>query len=189
MYLFFDTETTGLPRNWKAPVYDVNNWPRIGQMAWLLYDANGKLLEQEDQIIRPDGYIIPPAAERVHGISTRQAMEEGEDLIVVLSEFEERARKADYLVAHNMSFDEKIAGAEFHRVGLDNPIPQKERICTMTSTTDFCGIEGPYGYKWPKLNELHRKLFGEDFQEAHNAAADIQATGRCFWELRDRGLI
>lgn len=24
-YLFFDTETTGLPRNWKAPVSDLNN--------------------------------------------------------------------------------------------------------------------------------------------------------------------
>jgi len=29
MYLFFDTETTGLPRNWKAPVTDLDNWPRM----------------------------------------------------------------------------------------------------------------------------------------------------------------
>jgi len=189
MYLFFDTETTGLPRNWKAPVTNVNNWPRMVQLAWLLYDASGTLLEREDQVIQPDGYTIPAEAESVHGISTRRAMEEGEDLIVVLSKFEERIQKADYLVAHNMSFDEKIAGAEFLRVGLHNPIPEKERICTMTTTTAFCGIEGPYGYKWPRLSELHQKLFGEAFEEAHNAAADIQATGRCFWELRDRGLI
>ena len=189
MYLFFDTETTGLPRSWRAPVTDVNNWPRMVQLAWLLYDNQGQLLEQQDQIIRPDGYSIPREAAKVHGITTERALEEGEELIIVLTQFEERISKASYLVAHNMSFDEKIAGAEFLRIGLDNPIPDKERICTMTTTTDFCGIEGRYGYKWPRLSELHKKLFGEDFEEAHNAAADIQATGRCFWELRDRGLI
>ena len=53
----------------------------------------------------------------------------------------------------------------------------------MESSTGYCRIPGPYGYKWPKLSELHRKLFGEDFAEAHNAAADIQATERCFREL------
>lgn len=59
----------------------------------------------------------------------------------------------------------------------------------MKSTTDYCAIEGYYGYKWPKLSELHIKLFGYDFEEAHNAAADIDATAKCFWELRKRKLI
>jgi len=65
----------------------------------------------------------------------------------------------------------------------------KRKICTMHSTTDFCAINGPYGYKWPKLSELHYKLFRTDFEEAHNAAADINATARCFWELRRLGKI
>ena len=38
MYLFFDTETTGLPRNWKAPVTHLNNWPRMIQIAWIACD-------------------------------------------------------------------------------------------------------------------------------------------------------
>ncbi len=33
MYLFFDTETTGLPRNWHAPASDLANWPRLIQLA------------------------------------------------------------------------------------------------------------------------------------------------------------
>ena len=32
-YLFFDTETTGLPRNYKAPSSDTRNWPRLVQLA------------------------------------------------------------------------------------------------------------------------------------------------------------
>ena len=42
-------------------------------------------------------------------------------------------------------------------------------------STDFCAIQGPYGYKWPKLSELHFKLFRTHFEEAHNAAVDIAA--------------
>lgn len=105
MYLFFDTETTGLPRNWKAPVSD------------------------------------------------------------------------------------KIVGAEFLRNGMPNRISGKRKICTMESATNFCAINGRYGYKWPKLSELHYKLFKTGFEEAHNAAVDITATAKCFWELKRLGEI
>jgi hypothetical protein len=59
----------------------------------------------------------------------------------------------------------------------------------MESSTNYCRIPGPYGYKWPKLSELHFKLFGEYFEEAHNASVDVRATFRCFWEMRKRGLL
>ena len=52
MYLFFDTETTGLPKNWKAPVTDVNNWPRMVQLAWETYDVQGNLLARNNHIIK-----------------------------------------------------------------------------------------------------------------------------------------
>ena len=32
------------------------------------------------------------------------------------------------------------------------------KICTMHKSTDFCKIENGYGYKWPKLIELHEKF-------------------------------
>ena len=77
MYLFFDTETTGLPRNWKAPVTDLNNWPRLVQLAYLYYDADGKKIMGGDCIIKPEGFTIPTDASRVHGITTERALEEG----------------------------------------------------------------------------------------------------------------
>ena len=189
MYLFFDTETTGLPKNWKAPVTDLNNWPRLVQLAYLYYDNNGKKISGGDFIIKPEGFTIPVDASRIHGISTERALKEGQSITSVLHHFNSFVEQAAYLVAHNMSFDEKIIGAEFLRNDIPNSIRSKNKICTMARTTNFCAINGPYGYKWPKLSELYYKLFRTNFEEAHNAAVDITATAKCFWELKRLGKI
>jgi DNA polymerase III epsilon subunit-like protein len=189
MYLFFDTETTGLPRNWKAPVTDLNNWPRLVQLAYLYYDSDGNEISGGDFIIKPEGFTIPADASRIHGISTERALREGQSIASVLNHFNSFVEQATYLVAHNMSFDEKIVGAEFLRNGMSNSIQSKNKICTMERTTNLCAIDGPYGYKWPKLSELYYKLFGTHFDDAHNAAADITATAKCFWELKRLGKI
>lgn len=189
MYLFFDTETTGLPKNYKAPVSDLNNWPRLVQLAYLLYDNNGNQISGGDFIIKPDGYTIPIDSSRIHGITTERANREGQPIKPVLQNFSELIESATFLVAHNMSFDEKIVGSEFLRNNFPNSIPAKKKICTMEKSTNFCAIDGPYGYKWPKLSELHFKLFKTGFEEAHNAAVDIKATAKCFWELKRLGKI
>ncbi len=189
MYLFFDTETTGLPRNWKAGLDDLDNWPRLVQIAWLLYDYKGNLLDNKSFIIKPEGFVIPREAALVHGISTSKALKEGSDLLTVLEEFQGLINKAEYLVAHNMSFDEKIVGAEFLRKEMDNTIELKRKICTMKNSAEICAIEGPYGFKWPKLSELYQCLFGVNFEDAHNASADINATAECFWEMKRLGLL
>ncbi len=189
MYLFFDTETTGLPRNWRAPVTDVNNWPRLVQLAFLYSAADGKIMASGDYIIKPEGFVIPSGASRIHGISTQHASVEGHPILEVLRLFQELATEAQVLVAHNLSFDEKIVGSELIRAGLHNILPSKKKICTMESSTDFCALKGPYGNKWPKLSELYKILFGAEFDEMHNAAKDIQATANCFWELKRRGVI
>ena len=189
MYLFFDTETTGLPRNWKAPVTDLNNWPRMIQIAWILCDNHGTRIETDDFIIKPENFIIPTDASRIHGISTEKAIAEGEDLARILSKFNELIERADFIVAHNISFDEKFLGAELLRKRIKSDFSRKRKLCTMQSSTSYCRLPGPYGYKWPKLSELHIKLFGEDFDEAHDASVDINATEKCFWEMRKIGLI
>ena len=74
MYLFFDTETTGLPRNWKAPVSDLNNWPRLVQLAFLYYDNNGNKISSGDFIIKPEGFTIPTDVSRIHGITTERSI-------------------------------------------------------------------------------------------------------------------
>ena len=98
MYLIFDTETTGLPKNKQAPLTDFDNWPRVVQLAWQLHDSRGKLLSNENMIVKPDGFTIPFNAEKVHGISTQRAIDEGEPLTEVLSRFTEDLNKADLII-------------------------------------------------------------------------------------------
>lgn len=188
MYLFFDTETTGLPLNYKATVTDTRNWPRLVQLAWMSYNEKGELQSTGDRIIKPNGFIIPEEASRVHRITQERADQEGESLYTVINEFSSLLSQHKYAVAHNISFDEKIMGCEFYRMGIADPLPYMNRLCTMEASTNFCKISGPYGYKWPRLQELHKALFSEEFAAAHNAAADIHATAKCFWEMKNRGI-
>jgi DNA polymerase-3 subunit alpha len=191
MFLIFDTETTGLPRDYNAPLTDSDNWPRMVQIAWQLHDKHGKLLGHDSIIIRPQGYTIPFNAVQVHGISTERANEEGRDLVEVLRQFALVVNDSAYLCGHNIEFDINIIGAEFLRCGLPNFFEGRARFDTKNDqTTNFCAIPGGKGgrFKWPTLSELYVKLFNTKFEEAHNAAFDVQATTKVFFELLKRGI-
>lgn len=191
MFLIFDTETTGLPRNYNAPLTDFDNWPRMVQVAWQLHDAKGNLLHHDSIIIKPEGYTIPFNAIQIHGISNERANEEGQDLKQTLQHFIDIVHQCQYLCGHNIEFDINIIGAEFLRCGLPNVFEGKGVIDTKNDqTTEFCAIPGGKGgkYKWPTLTELYSKLFNETFEEAHNAAFDVLATSRAFFEIIKRGI-
>ena len=185
MYLIFDTETTGLPRSYNAPMSDLDNWPRLVQLAWQLHDARGKLLSNKNYIIRPEGFTIPFNAEKVHGISTKRALEEGHDLKEILQIFREDVVQSTYLVGHNIGFDIHVVGSEYLRGALVMPFEGMAELDTKDISTQFCALPGGKGgkYKWPTLTELHQKLFGEGFGDAHDAAYDVAATARCFFGL------
>lgn len=186
MYLIFDTETTGLPKRWDAPVSDTDNWPRCVQLAWQLHDDMGRLLDQQDYLVRPDGYDIPFDAEQIHGISTALAMEDGVPMKIVLQHFRQALDQARFVVGQNVGFDLNIMGAEFYRQEEGNPLESFPVLDTCTEkTAALCQLPGGRGgkFKLPTLTELHEHLFGEPFTEAHNATADVEATTRCFLEL------
>jgi len=191
MFLIYDTETTGLPRNFEAPVTDLENWPRVIQLAWQLHDADGSLIEAKEFIIRPDNFTIPYNAAKIHGITTELALQEGEDLRLVLEQFINALSRTKVIVGHNIDFDLNIIGAEFLRCGFENYFEGKAQLCTKLESVEYCALPGGRGggFKWPTLGELHQKLFQEDFPEAHNAATDVMATARCFLEMIRLGLI
>ena len=190
MYIIFDTETTGLPRDYNAPMSDVDNWPRLVQIAWQLHDARGKLLSNHNYIIRPEGFTIPYNAEKVHGISTKRALAEGHDLKEILQVFREDVVQAKFLVGHNIGFDINVVGSEYLRAELVMPLESKAELDTKDISTDFCALPGGKGgkFKWPTLTELHKKLFGIGFDDAHDAAYDVDATARCFFGLITQGV-
>jgi DNA polymerase III subunit alpha len=190
MYLIFDTETTGLPQNYSAPLTDFDNWPRCVQLAWQIHDETGKIISQGDYIVKPDGFTIPFNSEKVHGISTERANREGVPLNDVMDIFNRDLEKCTFVVGHNLEFDLNIMGSEYLRMERENPFAKKIAIDTKDESTEYCAIPGGRGrYKWPTLAELHHKLFEVGFEEAHNAAADVDATARAFLELVRIGVI
>ena len=186
MYIIFDTETTGLPKDFNAPITDVDNWPRCIQIAWQLHDEMGRVIEHQDYLVKPEGFNIPFDAERIHGISTELAEREGITIQEVLSKFEIALSKAKFVVGQNVNFDLKVMGAEFVRQGKESALEKFDVLDTCTETTaNLLQLPGGRGgrFKLPTLTELHEYLFNEPFAEAHNATADVEATTRCFLEL------
>lgn len=191
MHLVIDSETTGLPRNWNAPKSDVANWPRIVQLAWAAFDNDGKPLETRSFIVKPDGFVIPDEAARVHKITQLKALADGLPLGEVIEAFAVAAAKAKVIVAHNLSYDEMVIGAEFVRAGRPDPFAKKSQVCTMKVATELCAIPGGQkgSFKWPKLPELHAKLFGVPAEEKHEAAHDVAVCAKCYFELIRRGVV
>ncbi len=186
-YLFFDTETTGLPKNYNAPHDDLDNWPRVVQLAWVLTNEKKEIIEEKSFIIKPDGFTIPAASSAVHGIDDAKANELGIPLAeALLAMNESLSQKVPKLVAHNILFDINVLGAEFLRMNIKSNFMDLTRICTMKSSIEFCGLPNR---KFPKLAELYRQLFNSDFENAHDALADVVACSKCFFELKERNII
>ncbi|WP_276374117.1 DNA polymerase III subunit alpha [Chryseolinea sp. H1M3-3] len=186
MYLIFDTETTGLPHNKTAPITDLDNWPRLVQIAWQLHNEKGKILSQHNYLVKPDGFDIPFKAEQVHGISTKRALEEGHELSKVLDLLAEDLGRTSLVVGHNIEFDINIIGAECIRQKIDPDVLLRlSKLDTGLTATEFCQFQGGIGgkLKMPTLLELHKKLFNKDFGDAHDASYDVAATARCFFGL------
>lgn len=193
-YLFFDTECNGLPQFYDMDVRMTNNWPNVIQLAWIVTDEQGNVLKRKSHIITPEGFEINDNVAALTGITTSRAMREGIELTTALSDFMSDINNAQLLIGHNIDFDMKVVGCELYRNGMDyESLLSKKTLCTMKRSTYFCAIPNPRGkfndYKWPKLEELYRKLFNRPLTNAHDALADITATKECYFELRRLGVI
>jgi len=186
MFLIFDTETTGLPKKWSAPLTDFDNWPRPIQVAWQLHNEKGICVSSQSYIIYPKGFTIPYDSEKIHGISTQLAKKIGVEVEFVLEKFKDDLSKSKFICGHNLNFDEKILGSEYLRIEGKNPIKDFPKIDTCTEeTAQICMLKGGRGrrFKLPTLMELYSHLFNQKFQLAHNASADVEATALCLFKL------
>jgi DNA polymerase III epsilon subunit-like protein len=197
-FFFFDTETNGLPLNYRAPVEDLNNWPRVTQLAFIMYgqvdDKDPFILQEYAAYIKPEGWEVPKEKFFAdQGITTEMLNEKGVPIIDALTEYCAGRAVSDYSIAHNISFDSKILRAEIMRLQSETSKIEfaSKKICTMMESTQYCQLttEKSNRFKWPTLQELHTKLFNEGFEDAHDALADIRATAKCFFELVKRGVI
>jgi DNA polymerase III epsilon subunit-like protein len=193
MLLFVDTETTGLSKRRSASIYHLSNWPRLVEIAWIECDENGTIEAEYDHIIKPDSFKIPVNASSLHGITTEKAIENGIPLNTALKLFCQSLNRSALCVGHNIDFDVKVINAEFIRTGFLFEHFQflwKQTKCTMKSSTKLCRLKTGHGYyKYPKLPELHTKLFGKTYNDNHNALSDVRACMNCYFELHRRGIL
>lgn len=188
MYLIIETDTTGLPINFKAPISNSDNWPRLCRIGFILLDENGNVMREGVYLVNPSTEI-PFNATRIHGVSTEMVQKYGNSTEEVLQVLQTVAKKAKYLIGHNLEFRYKVISAEIFRYKAHFSLKRKIKICTMDSSKEFYNqimINGKY--KPPKLTELYQKLFDEEYL-CDTFIEDLRATAKCFWELKNRGVI
>lgn len=180
-YLIFDTETNGFPP--KA---------RMTQLAFILYAEDGTIVKQYESLIKPDGWVVPKDKFFIdNNMSTERCEKHGVPVFEALRELQDSLKQCDYKIAHNINFDNQIVAKELKLANIEEALfKYKKGHCTMLSNIKFVGALNKWGKpgKWPKLEELYRKLFNKEMVDAHDALADVAQTGECFFELKKRGL-
>lgn len=185
MILVFDTETTG-KADFQSPI-QAEHQPHLVQFGAQLLDDAFKVRAELNIILKPNGWTIPESASAIHGITQEIAEQFGFDVALAQPLMAEMFNRSHVLVAHNFSFDSLIVHTLWHRLGMEKPFQDEHvKFCTMQAMTDICNIPGPYGNKWPKLEEAHRHCFNEDFDGAHDAMADVRACARVYRWLMER---
>lgn len=183
--LFVDTETSGIPDSLNASVSEKEQWPYIVQLAWRVYTKDGDLVKQENHFIYEEEIYIEESSFQVHGISKQDLKLKGEDRKSVLRLFASDLRKfKPMVIGHFIEFDSKMIQVAMFRSGLKNIIKQYPHFCTMRATSEYTRLPN---HNYPKLDELYQVLFGEKMAKQHDAAADVEATAKCFFELYARG--
>jgi len=185
MELFLDTETSDMYKFKKY--FEDPSQPWIVQLGFILSERDA-IYQEGNLIIKANGRNIEPGAENVHCITKETSEKVGLPESLVLELLANLIDITDTIVCHNIGFDLRVISAVawpfFDDSLLDKLGKPKYHYCTMLEGTKRCKLPGRFGnYKWPKLQELHTYLFGEEFKDAHDALADVRATRRCYYEM------
>jgi DNA polymerase III epsilon subunit-like protein len=201
--IVFDTETTGLPDRAGFdkcyPAWAIAHYAkcRVIQLAYAVYEIKRggryRLIEEKMFYVRPDGWSVSPESQAIHGKSTEFLMGVGRPIADVLTEFEKDLKDCLLLVGHNSDFDKNAVAAEAWRAGrveLGATVSAFPCVCTMRAGKEFCGAVNDKGQlKFPRLAELHSKIFGMEPANQHDAMGDVRATALCYFHLQEMMLV
>jgi DNA polymerase-3 subunit epsilon len=205
-FLIFDTETTGLPKT--KLIQDLHLWPYIVQFSYIIFDSETNQISlQKDWIVKLEkDVIIDEKSKEIHGITNEISNEKGVDLKNCLDNFFEDAKYVDMIIGHNLNFDINMIKVELLRLIRCEEISQEIKkkytqdfyfiinynkfYCTMKKSIELCNIikynaTGKQYLKYPKLSELHKKLFDSEPNHLHNSYNDVLVTLRCFMKLKN----
>ena len=182
--LFVDTETSGIPVDTTLSYRNIDNWPTIKQIAWIIYKKDGTLIAQHN-------YATAEEGERKEIVSPTYISKKVLPIHEIVKLFYLGALPAcDVIVGHNIEYDIQVIMSELHRYGYNTePLSSMHQFCTMKNSVDICGFDTSHGDRYPKLQELYSKLFHKPFENAHDAYCDIKATADCFWKVFSCGML
>jgi DNA polymerase III epsilon subunit-like protein len=205
--LVFDTETTGLPLTKILNPDTLHQWPTIVQFSYVIFDLSlNEIVESKDYIIKvPKNIEISEDSAKIHGITNEISSNMGIPINEALNEFFYYLRNVDNVIGHNISFDLNMIKVELLRIIYNQKLSAeqlknykydlhyisnyKNIYCTLQDSIKLCNIQAidkfgrPY-LKYPKLIELHQKLFDSSPNNLHNSFNDILVTLRCFMKLK-----
>lgn len=211
MIVAYDTETTGLWRSGLSIAHELQ--PKICSLSAILIEETGpntfEVVDQMDDIVKPDGWVIPPpqlpvgmtvdeakkagiklVASDIHGITHEMAEEQGVPLFDTMKRFNELVSRSDTLLAHNEVYDNNIVRHALKLLKRTINLPER-RVCTMMMSKDYCRLPPNFpggDWKWPRLEEAYRHVFGREMVNAHSSLADITQAVELYQELKRRGV-
>lgn len=187
-FLVLDTETSGLPKKWDVP-YDIkNNWPHVLQIAWIVYNQEGKELKRENHYLKNTGFKISKASAKIHKITPEYLLQRGKDPKKVFLKLLADVKRYDPLViGHFVELDFHMVKVEFFRIGIENSFEDYPLFCTMKASVPY--IKNP-SIKYLKLNSFYKTLFNKSASDnLHNALSDAELTSQIFFHLLNIGQI
>ena len=196
--LVFDLETTGLPRGRDKPPTDLEAYAdaRVLQIAYVVCDEGwNPVSDAVSRIVRPDGFLVRGV--EIHGITPERAYAEGVPFDTAVEGFFQELAAADFVYAHNASFDVPVLASELHR----RAQPQLGQAladaggrirCTMLASIAAVGARNAYGRpKWPTLAQLYARAMGPNaaMPKAHDAKWYCLNLCEALCALRAEGLL
>ena len=194
-YLVLDTETCGLLPKESLEDADPETYPRVIQVAWLLFDEEGKVIDSHNRYIMQD-QPIPFHSTQIHGIDDSLIIQKGEKPSAVWNDFIKSLENCDYVIAHNIDFDFPVIESELNRLHIHNPFAGKRKFCTMKLGKELCKIPSEDGnsYRYPSLDELYKICFWGRLTDLkisglHDAYVDASLAAKIFFQLLSSKLI
>lgn len=176
--IVFDTETTGLIEN-RLRRLSIQPW--IVELFALKVDSDtGEDVDIFHSHFKADAPLSKDAA-KVTGL-TDEFLANHEYFSTKINEIETFFNDSDILVGQNIMFDLNMMKLDFKRCGRDFSWDGKILIDLLEVT------EYVKGHRM-KLGDMYEHFFSERFSNAHEAEADVRATARIFFELKQRGEI
>lgn len=196
-FLIVDTDADGFPDSFSVSYKNLDNWPRIQAISWILLSEEGKIFKQESHFLRFEENDISTYYADKNCIKVSDLVS-GEEPSFVYDLLIKDLNKVNVIVAHNIDYHLNMIRADFVRFKKPIKSTQRKKLCTMNNTAEYVGIWNisKGDYKFPTLAELVTKIFYPAKDPEFNFVSDIDtsqqqvfAVAKCLVKLLEIGRI